>query len=73
MKKPSISKVRDPKNFSEHIIDVARRGGTIAKEAREKLEAETGKKIVSPTNAVENHHLLHDGKPSVIDEDEESK
>ena len=67
-----ISKARDPKNFSEHI-DVARRGGTIAKEAREKLEAETGKKVVSPTNAVENHHLLHDSKPSVIDEDEESK
>ena len=67
-----ISKARDPKNFSEHI-DVARRGGTIAKEAREKLEAETGKKVVSPTNAVENYHLLHDSKPSVIDEDEESK
>ena len=47
-----ISKARNPKNFGEHI-DVARRGGTIAKEAREKLELETGKKIVSPLNAKE--------------------
>ena len=31
--------------------DVARRGGNIAKEARLRLEAETGKKVVSPLNA----------------------
>jgi len=30
---------------------VAKRGGNIAKEARLKLEAETGKKVVSPLNA----------------------
>jgi hypothetical protein len=30
---------------------VARRGGNIAKEARFKLEAETGKEVVSPLNA----------------------
>lgn len=45
-----ISKARNPKNFTEHA-DTARRGGNIAKEAREKLELETGKKIVSPLNA----------------------
>lgn len=45
-----ISKARNPQSFSEHA-DTARRGGTIAKEAREKLELETGKKIVSPLNA----------------------
>ena len=45
-----ISKARNPQNFTEHA-DTARRGGTIAKEAREKLELETGKKIVSPLNA----------------------
>ena len=44
-----ISKARNPKNFTEHA-DTARRGGNIAKEAREKLELETGKKIVSPLN-----------------------
>jgi hypothetical protein len=31
--------------------DVARRGGNIAREARLKLEAETGKSVVSPLNA----------------------
>ena len=45
-----ISKARNPKNFTEHA-DTARRGGNIAKEARERLELETGKKIISPLNA----------------------
>lgn len=45
-----ISKARNPQNFTDHA-DTARRGGTIAKEAREKLELETGKQIVSPLNA----------------------
>lgn len=45
-----ISKARNPQNFTEHA-DTVRRGGTIAKEAREKLELETGKQIVSPLNA----------------------
>ena len=45
-----ISKARNPQNFTEHV-DTARRGGNIAKEARERLELETGKKIVSPLNA----------------------
>jgi prophage antirepressor-like protein len=45
-----ISEVTDPETFSEHV-DVARRGGNIAKEARLKLEAETGKKVVSALNA----------------------
>ena len=66
-----ISKARNPQNFAEHA-DVARRGGTIAKEAREKLEAETGKKVISPSNALSNDHLI-DTKASVFDEDEESK
>ncbi|GHU68213.1 phage antirepressor [Bacteroidia bacterium] len=45
-----ISEVSNPETFPEHE-DVARRGGNIAKEARMKLEAETGKKVVSPLNA----------------------
>ena len=44
-----ISEVDNPESFPEHE-DVARRGGNIAKEARMKLEAETGKKVVSPLN-----------------------
>jgi len=45
-----ISVVTNPESFPEHE-DVAKRGGTIAKEAKLKLEAETGKKVVSPLNA----------------------
>lgn len=37
-------------SFTEHI-DVARRGGNVAKEARLKLEVETGKPVVTPLNA----------------------
>jgi len=36
--------------MTEHE-NIAQRGGNIAKEARLKLEAETGKKVVSPLNA----------------------
>lgn len=45
-----ISETTNPESFPEHE-DVARRGGNIAKEARLKLEAETGKKVISPLNA----------------------
>lgn len=45
-----ISETTNPESFPEHE-DVARRGGNIAKEARMKLEAETGRKVVSPLNA----------------------
>jgi prophage antirepressor-like protein len=45
-----ISEASNPETMSEHA-DVARRGGNIAKDARLKLEAETGKKVVSPLNA----------------------
>lgn len=45
-----ISEVSNPKSFQEHGV-VAQRGGNIAKEARLKLEAETGKKVISPLSA----------------------
>lgn len=45
-----ISEANNPRTMPEHI-DSAKRGGNIAKEARERLEAETGKAIVSPLNA----------------------
>ena len=45
-----ISEVSNPETMSEHK-DVARRGGNIARDARLKLEAETGKKVVSSLNA----------------------
>jgi hypothetical protein len=45
-----ISEVSNPETMPEHE-NIARRGGKIARDARLKLEAETGKKVVSPLNA----------------------
>lgn len=45
-----ISEVVNPQSLTEHE-DVAKRGGGVAKEARLKLEAETGKPVVSQQNA----------------------
>lgn len=45
-----ISEISNPETFNEHI-DIARRGGGVALEARLKLEAETGQSVTSPLNA----------------------
>ena len=45
-----ISEVVQPQTLDDHE-DVAKRGGGVAKQARLKLEAETGKKLVSPQSA----------------------
>ena len=45
-----ISEVTNPQSMNEHE-DVAKRGGSVANEAKLKLEAETGKKVVSKQNA----------------------
>ena len=45
-----ISTVTDPDSFDEHV-DVARRGESIAREARMRLEEETGQAVISPLNA----------------------
>jgi hypothetical protein len=45
-----ISETVNPQSFLEHE-DVAKRGGGVAKEARLKLEAETGKPVVTQKNA----------------------
>lgn len=45
-----ISEVSNPENFDGHK-DIARRGGSIAREARIRLEEETGQAVISPQNA----------------------
>lgn len=45
-----ISETTHPVSLPEHE-DVAKRGGSIAKEARLRLAAETGKKVITPLNA----------------------
>ena len=51
-----ISEAVQPESLKDHE-DVAKRGGGVAKEARLKLEAETGKKLVSPQNAKQLREL----------------
>ena len=45
-----ISEVVNPQSFADHK-DVAKRGGGVAREAKLKLEAETGKKVVTSQNS----------------------
>lgn len=45
-----ISEAVNPQSLSEHT-DVAKRGGGVAKEARLKLEAETGQPVITSQNA----------------------
>ena len=45
-----ISQAVNPQNFDENI-DVAKKGGDVAKVARERLEESTGKKVVTSQNA----------------------
>lgn len=51
-----ISESTQPETFSDHK-DVARRGGNIAREARLRLEEETGKPVISPLNAKDYFQL----------------
>jgi len=44
-----IERVQDPQKFEEHIL-VSRKGGEIAKNAREELEQETGESVISDEN-----------------------
>lgn len=63
-----ISEATNPESFPEHK-DVAKRGGSIAKVARLKLEAETGKKVVSPLNA-KTIRSIESGKRKKEDKEE---
>jgi hypothetical protein len=45
-----------PQTLDEHE-SVAKRGGGVARQARLKLEAETGKELVSPQNAKQQRVL----------------
>lgn len=50
-----ITKVEHPRGFGENQ-KVSQRGGTIAGDARQKLEAETGKKVVVEDNYLPEQH-----------------
>lgn len=65
-----ISVISNPETFNEHI-DIARRGGGVALEARLKLEAETGQNVVTPLNA--KRILQIDNNPQKEEENEKDK
>ena len=52
----AISKQENPKTFAENK-KIARRGGSVASDAKKRYEEETGKKAISPLNA-DNKNLL---------------
>ncbi len=64
-----ISKEEHPQGLSENI-KVAKRGGNVAKIARQALETETGKSVITPQNAIELNKVVIDLIESVSDEDE---
>lgn len=58
----AISKSREPETFEESR-QIAIEGGSVAKDARENIEARTGKSVISPLNAKDKKALeVKDGK-----------
>ena len=64
-----ISKEEHPQGLSENI-KVAKRGGNVAKIARQALETETGKSAITPQNAVELNKVVVDLIEEVAEEKE---
>lgn len=61
-----ISQVEEPTGF-EKSAEIARRGGGVARAAREQLEKETGKVVVTPQNA----QKLHGVQPPLLNSTED--
>jgi len=54
-----ISKTEQPETFEENRV-VAQRGGRIAGNTRKEIEADTGKPVITPQNAIDFSQLLLD-------------
>ena len=54
-----ISKTEQPETFEKNR-EVARRGGRIAGNARKEIEADTGKPVITPQNAIDFSQILLD-------------
>ena len=52
-----ISKQKNPKTLNENK-SIAKQGGSIAKEARKRLELETGKPVVTNENFLPNQRKI---------------
>lgn len=62
-----ISQVVEPESLEDNI-NVAKQGGNVARVAREELEAQTKKRVVSPLNAKENLQI-NDGSDDKLNRD----
>lgn len=68
-----ISKQEQPSNFKENI-DVAKRGGKVAGNARKNIESETRKPVITSKNAVDFTNLMENVIKGLNDpEDDEDK
>ena len=64
-----ISKEEQPQGFSESI-DVAKRGGNVAKIARQALETETGKSVITSKNAAGLNQVVLDLIEGIVENEE---
>ena len=66
-----ITNVDHPQEMDEHI-EVAKRGGNVAKVAKDTLEQETGVPVITPKNAIDFSKLIRDVSEAT-DTDNEKK
>lgn len=66
-----LTKSENPYGLDENK-ETARRGGRIAGNARREIEAETGKSVISPKNAVDVTKLIKDVAKDVISQEDEN-
>ena len=66
-----ISKEEKPEGFSESM-EIAKRGGNVAKIARQALEIETGKSVIISKNATELNQVVVDLIEGVIEAEEKN-
>ena len=52
----AISRQEEPDTFSKNVA-VAKRGGTVAKNARKDIESQIGESVISPLNAKDKNSL----------------
>jgi len=64
-----ISKEEQPQGFSESM-EVAKRGGNVAKIARQALETETGKSVITSKNADELNQVVVDLIEGIVENEE---
>ena len=67
-----IANTSNPQGFEENK-KVAKRGGNVAKVAKETLEQETGEPVITPKNAIDFGRLISDVTKEIPKKEEDSK